>query len=220
MHKKRFYDKKHKEDKNELKTHLKSIDQVAIVLKSDSNGKLTYANKAFYEISNYTRAEIIGKNYNEINHPDVSELVLRQMWEDAKVNGSWNGKLKSKAKDESIFYVNTTLIPIFDDNETEILEYYHISFSITNYEIEKRDFKKRVIENVQENRKQTNLAKKIIDELKDELDKFKQMDYEYKLEKKKNKEYLNQLKIYADKLTELECLPLDGKENKKEDEEK
>ena len=129
------------------------------------------------------------------------------MWEDAKSNGSWNGRLKSKAKDDSVFYVNTTLIPVFDDNETDILEHYHISFSITNYEIEKRDFKKRVIENVQETRKQTNLAKKIIDELKEELDKFQQMDYEYKLEKKKNKDYLKQLKIYADKLTELECLP-------------
>jgi len=203
--KKRHKEKKHKEEKKELNNHLSNIDQVAIVLKSDEDGNLTYANKAFLEISQYSKEDIIGQEYNSINHPDVPALVLREMWDEAKEKGSWNGKLKSKAKDESIFYVNTTLIPIFDDNETNILEYYHISFSITNYELEKRDFKKRVIENVQETRKQTNAAQKIIGDLKDELGKYEEMALDYELEKKRNLEYLNQLKLYADKLTEIEC---------------
>ncbi len=208
--KKRFKEKKHKEEKKDLHNHLSNIDEVAIVLKSDGDGNLTYANKAFYDISKYERADIIGQEYNSINHPDVSVLVLREMWDDAKEKGIWNGKLKSKAKDDSIFYVNTTLIPIFDNENETIIEYYHISFSITNYEQEKRDFKKRVIENVQENRKQTNAAKRIIYDLQLELDKYKKVDLAYIQEKKKNIEYLNQLKLYADKLTEMECLPEDN----------
>ncbi len=208
--KKRFKEKKHKEEKKDLHNHLSNIDQVAIVLKSDGDGNLTYANKAFYDISKYERTDIIGEEYNSVNHPDVSELVLREMWDDAKAKGIWNGKLKSKAKDDSIFYVNTTLIPIFDNENETITEYYHISFSITNYEQEKRDFKKRVIENVQENRKQTNAAKRIIYDLQVELDKYKKVDLAYIQEKKKNIEYLNQLKLYADKLTEMECPPEDN----------
>jgi len=208
--KKRFKEKKHKEEKKDLHNHLSNIDEVAIVLKSDGAGRLTYANKAFYDISKYNRADILGQEYNSVNHPDVSDLVLREMWDDAKDKGIWNGKLKSKAKDDSIFYVNTTLIPIFDNENETIIEYYHISFSITNYEQEKRDFKKRVIENVQENRKQTNAAKRIIYDLQVELDKYKKVDLAYIQEKKKNIEYLNQLKLYADKLTELECPPEDS----------
>jgi len=208
--KKRFKEKKHKEEKKDLHNHLSNIDQVAIVLKSDGDGNLIYANKAFYDISKYERTDIIGQEYNSVNHPDVSELVLREMWDDAKAKGIWNGKLKSKAKDDSIFYVNTTLIPIFDNENETITEYYHISFSITNYEQEKRDFKKRVIENVQENRKQTNAAKRIIYDLQVELDKYKKVDLAYIQEKKKNIEYLNQLKLYADKLTEMECPPEDN----------
>jgi len=203
--KRRYKDKQHKEEKKQLNNHLSSIDQVAIVLKSNHEQKLTYANKAFYDISKYDKKEIVGKDYGAIIHPHVSDLVLRQMWEDARQKGSWNGKLKSMAKDETIFYVNTTLIPIYDDEEQDIIEYYHISFSITNYELEKRDFKKRVIENVQETRKQTNKANKIIGELKNELDKYKEMNHTYELEKKKNIEYLKQLKLYADRLTDIEC---------------
>jgi len=67
-----------------------------------------------------------------------------------------------------------------------------------------------VIENVQENRKQTNAAKRIIYDLQVELDKYKKVDLAYIQEKKKNIEYLNQLKLYADKLTEMECPPEDN----------
>lgn len=187
-------------ERNELNKYLHSVDKVAIVLKSDNVGNLIYANEAFYEISKYNSDDVLGKPYNIVSHPDVSKEILIQMWNEAKEGRSWKGKLKSKAKDGSPFYVNTTIIPIYDENNEEIIEFYHISFSITEEELEKRDFKKKVLSNVQDNRRNNDAARKIIDELKAQLNKYKHMDLVYETlekEKEKNKKYLTQLKYYA-----------------------
>ncbi len=194
---------KYFEEKDELYKYLNSIDQVAIIIKSDDKGIVKYANKAFYDISNYSPNDILGKSYRSIIHPDISNRILNNIWNNAKEKKIWNGKLKYKEKDESIIYVHTTMIPILDNSTISLLEHYHISFLITNYELEKRDFKKRVIANVQENRRQNIVARKMIDDLKDELKKYGEMDSVFKSlknEKKKNIGYLHQLKLYASKL--------------------
>jgi len=205
--KKMFDERKFKYERDELNRYLSSIDKVAIVLKSDKEGNLIYANNAFYEISKYTEEDIIGEQYNIFSHPDVSKDILNQMWDEAKQGRYWKGKLKAKAKDNSTFYVNTTTIPIFDEENNEIIEYYHVSFSITKEELEKRDFKKKVINNVQDTRRKDNVARKIIDDLKAQLNKYKHLDLVYenlKKEKQKSKKYLNQLKLYASKIRDEE----------------
>ena len=201
-----FADRQFHYDREELSNYIKSIDKVAIISKTDKEGTLTYVNDAFLEISKYEEEELLGQHHNIVRHPDMPNETIDGMWMDAKEGRIWKGKVKSKAKDGSPFYISTTMLPIYDDAEDQVIEFIRISFSITKEESEKRDFKKKVMTNIQETRKKDNVARQIIDDLKDELKKYKHMDLIHeslRREKEKSERYLNTIKNYEEKLKNI-----------------
>lgn len=57
-----------------------SADDI-IVSKTDPQGRLTYVNQLFVEISGYPESELIGKPHNIIRHPDMPRSVFALLWE-------------------------------------------------------------------------------------------------------------------------------------------
>ena len=55
-------------------------DQV-IVSKTDRQGRLTYVNPVFVEISGYEEADLIGQPHNIIRHPDMPRSVFKLLWD-------------------------------------------------------------------------------------------------------------------------------------------
>lgn len=55
-------------------------DQI-IVSKTDPQGRLTYVNPLFVEISGYPEVDLIGQPHNIIRHPDMPRSVFRLLWE-------------------------------------------------------------------------------------------------------------------------------------------
>lgn len=55
-------------------------DQV-IVSKTDRQGRLTYVNRVFVDISGYAEADLIGQPHNIIRHPDMPRSVFKLLWE-------------------------------------------------------------------------------------------------------------------------------------------
>lgn len=201
-----FIERKFNYEREELNSYLKSIDQVAIISKTDCEGNLTYINDAFLQTTQYEEAELLGQNHKIIRHPDMPKETLSKMWEEAHKGRIWKGKIKSQAKDGTAFYVSTTILPLFDKENEKVIEFIRISFAITKEESEKRDFKKKVISNLQENRRKDNIARKMIDELQEELKKYKHMDLVHetlKKEKEKNDNYVKKLRKYETKLKNI-----------------
>lgn len=52
-----------------------------IVSKTDTTGKITYANKKFLEISGYEEEEVLGVQHNVIRHPEMPRSVFKFLWE-------------------------------------------------------------------------------------------------------------------------------------------
>ncbi len=151
-----------KKQKKELEKYLSAIDNVAIVSKTDLKGKITFANDIFMKISKYSKRELLGKPQNIVRHPDTPKEVFANLWTTIKKGEVWQGTLKNLAKDNSEYYVNTTIFPIFDDLGEEISEYISIRFLTTNDELQKRGFRKKVISNIQESKKKEfDLSNKI-----------------------------------------------------------
>lgn len=55
-------------------------DQV-IVSKTDRQGRLTYVNPVFVEISGYVEADLLGQPHNVIRHPDMPRSVFKLLWD-------------------------------------------------------------------------------------------------------------------------------------------
>ncbi|PLY09481.1 MAG: hypothetical protein C0626_10930 [Arcobacter sp.] len=193
--------------KNELERYLHAIDNVAIVSKTDLKGNITFANDFFCELAKYSRDELLGQPHNIIRHPDSPKEVFKNLWETIQKGKTWNGKIKNLAKDGSVYYVNSTVIPIFDDLGEEIIEYVGIRFLTTEEEITKREFRKKVIDNIQQSkRKELEYINKI-KRLEQEVKKNQKPDLSVYLEqmdnlKRKNGQLKSQVNQYDKQILE------------------
>ena len=109
----------------------KAIDESNILSRADIKGNITYANEMFIKISGYSKEELIGKNHSIVKHPSTPKKLYKKMWATITQGKTWHGQLKNRAKDGSIYYVESTIVPILDENG-KILEYLGIRHDITD----------------------------------------------------------------------------------------
>ena len=113
-----------------LQQYQEAIENSNIVSKTDVNGIITFVNDEFCNISGYSREELVGNNHNIVRHPDVPASKFKLLWKTIKSKNIYKGTVKNRAKDGSTFYVNTTVIPILDENG-EIEEFIAIRYDVT-----------------------------------------------------------------------------------------
>ena len=91
------------------------IEVSAIISKADSNGKITYINNKFTEISGYTLEEALGHDHSIVNsgtHPkEFWTKMYKTVINEKKI---WNAVCTNRAKDGSLYYVDTFIKGEFD----------------------------------------------------------------------------------------------------------
>ncbi len=113
-----------------LEQYIQAIEENNIVSKTDINGIITFVNDEFCKISKYSREELIGKNHNIVRHPDIPKKNFKKLWDTILSKKIYKATVKNLAKDGSVFYVNTTVIPILNE-KGEILEFIAIRYDVT-----------------------------------------------------------------------------------------
>ena len=102
-----------------------------IISRTDLNGKITYANDLFAEISGYKTDELIGKSHAIIRHPDMPISVFKNLWETIKKEETWSGYVKNLRSDGGYYWVFATISGVYKDGE--LVEYKSIRTPVTKH---------------------------------------------------------------------------------------
>ncbi|MCW6564302.1 CHASE domain-containing protein (plasmid) [Yersinia ruckeri] len=109
---------------------LSTLNLHGIISTADRDGIITDVNDAFCTISGYSREELIGQTYRLVDSHTHSTDFWQSMWHNIANGISWRGEICNKAKDGSLYWVDTTIAP-FNNSTGQIERYISIQVDIT-----------------------------------------------------------------------------------------
>ena len=96
-----------------------------IVSKTDTKGRLTYANDLFLELADYTEADVLGQPHSIIRHPDMPRCVFKLLWDHIADGKEIFAYVVNRSKNGDHYWVLAHVTPTFDEGGT--ITGYHSS---------------------------------------------------------------------------------------------
>ena len=91
------------------------ISKYVIYSRTDKKGIITEVSEEFCNISQFSEDELLGKPHSFVRHEDMPSEVFQEMWETIKSQNTWSGEVKNRKKDNTYYWVSSTVIPEYDD---------------------------------------------------------------------------------------------------------
>lgn len=99
----------------EVSAYKYALDEANIVAITDANGIIQHVNNNFCEISKYSRKELLGHDHRIINSRYHSKEYFQDLWKTISEGKTWNGEIRNRAKDGTIFWLHTSIVPFLDE---------------------------------------------------------------------------------------------------------
>ncbi|WP_321335087.1 PAS domain-containing protein [Breoghania sp.] len=85
-----------------------------IVSKTDTKGRITYANRTFLQVAGFREADILGQPHSIIRHPHMPRAVFKLLWDAIEAGGEIFGYVINRAKNGDHYWVYAHVTPSFD----------------------------------------------------------------------------------------------------------
>jgi len=96
-----------------------------IISKTDLKGRITYVNRIFMEIAEYSEEELLGKPHNIIRHPNVPKAVFKLLWEMVENGDEIFAYVLNKTKKGNDYWVYANITPSYDEKNNKV-GYYSV----------------------------------------------------------------------------------------------
>ncbi|MBD3824228.1 MAG: PAS domain S-box protein [Epsilonproteobacteria bacterium] len=121
------------------------FDRNVIVSEADLEGRITYVNKRFCDITGYAQEELIGRSHNILRPNNEPDEVYKELWNTIKSGETFHGIMRNIKKDGSCFWADSSITPIKIDGNT--IGYKAIRFDVTDQVLAHQDLnsKERIL---------------------------------------------------------------------------
>lgn len=93
-----------------------AIDESSIISITDANGIIIHVNDNFCKISQYSRDELLGQNHRIVNSGYHPKELFKDLWDNVSRGNIWRNEVKSKSKDGTFYWADTTIVPFLNEN--------------------------------------------------------------------------------------------------------
>jgi PAS domain S-box-containing protein len=108
-----------------------AVERSSIVSRADKDGIISYVNQNFIAISGYDEHELLGSDHNIVNSHFHPRTFWAEMWKTISQGGIWRGEVKNRAKDGRFYWVDTFIMPLFDE-DGRVKEFLSVRNDITS----------------------------------------------------------------------------------------
>lgn len=101
--------------KQEILDYKHALDKSSIVVITDQKGIIRQVNENFCKISKYSAEELIDQDHRIVNSGYHPKSYIKNLWATIANGKTWRGEFRNRAKDRTIYWVNSTIVPFLDD---------------------------------------------------------------------------------------------------------
>lgn len=132
----------------ELELYLKTIEQMAFIIKMDMDLNITYINDIFSNSIDCETSNIIGQNFDFLKSKLSTSNSFDNLKESLLNNNIWEDTIKIEKDENGSIYLKAKIIKIYNDSDKNIQEYVFIAYTVTDQENEKKELNKKMFQNI------------------------------------------------------------------------